>query len=141
MRSVDAHFGRILNLQSLRINNHNLLISSSIDRSIKVGLGNAHSQQPTSRFRCGIWRTFSRNLLLSKTWMSLLKKFKSFLCNWFQEFPTISNAQNFFDASVVWGQHFFVFVALLFFATYTETNNERNKEQKSLSKCFRSNCM
>uniref|UniRef100_A0A915E369 NWD2 C-terminal beta-propeller domain-containing protein n=1 Tax=Ditylenchus dipsaci TaxID=166011 RepID=A0A915E369_9BILA len=36
VRTVDAHFGRILNLQSLNINNHNLLISSSIDRSIKM---------------------------------------------------------------------------------------------------------
>ncbi|KAI1720797.1 nuclear distribution protein nudF-2 [Ditylenchus destructor] len=36
VRTVDAHFGRILNVQALNVNNHNLLISSSIDRSIKI---------------------------------------------------------------------------------------------------------
>ncbi|KAI6183552.1 hypothetical protein M3Y97_00500900 [Aphelenchoides bicaudatus] len=36
VRTVDAHFGRILNLRSLTANSQNILISSSIDRSIKM---------------------------------------------------------------------------------------------------------
>lgn len=36
VRTVDAHFGRILNLRALTVNNSHLLISSSIDRSVKV---------------------------------------------------------------------------------------------------------
>ncbi|KAI6228770.1 hypothetical protein M3Y99_01185600 [Aphelenchoides fujianensis] len=36
VRTLDAHFGRILNLRSVSGGGHNLLISSSIDRSIKI---------------------------------------------------------------------------------------------------------
>uniref|UniRef100_A0AC35FF30 Uncharacterized protein n=1 Tax=Panagrolaimus sp. PS1159 TaxID=55785 RepID=A0AC35FF30_9BILA len=36
VRIVDAHFGRILNLRSVAMQGQNLLISSSIDRSVKI---------------------------------------------------------------------------------------------------------
>lgn len=36
VRVVDAHFGRILSLRSVSNQNYNLLMSSSIDRSIKI---------------------------------------------------------------------------------------------------------
>ncbi|KAI6199667.1 hypothetical protein M3Y96_00651200 [Aphelenchoides besseyi] len=36
VRTIDAHFGRILNLRSVTTSGHNILISSSIDRSIKI---------------------------------------------------------------------------------------------------------
>ncbi|MFH4982415.1 hypothetical protein AB6A40_009124 [Gnathostoma spinigerum] len=36
LRSIDAHFGRILNLCSVTINSADLLISSSLDHSVKV---------------------------------------------------------------------------------------------------------
>uniref|UniRef100_A0AC35GW83 Uncharacterized protein n=1 Tax=Panagrolaimus sp. PS1159 TaxID=55785 RepID=A0AC35GW83_9BILA len=36
VRVVDAHFGRILNLKSVAMQGQNLLISSSIDRSVKI---------------------------------------------------------------------------------------------------------
>ncbi|KAE9547865.1 hypothetical protein FO519_008926, partial [Halicephalobus sp. NKZ332] len=36
VRTVDAHFGRILNLSSVSMGGQNLLISSSLDRSVKI---------------------------------------------------------------------------------------------------------
>ncbi|KAH7715368.1 Protein T05C3.2 [Aphelenchoides avenae] len=36
VRTVEAHFGRILHLRALTVNNSHLLISSSIDRSVKI---------------------------------------------------------------------------------------------------------
>uniref|UniRef100_A0A915AEI7 WD_REPEATS_REGION domain-containing protein n=1 Tax=Parascaris univalens TaxID=6257 RepID=A0A915AEI7_PARUN len=36
LRSVDAHFGRTLNLCALNLNGHNVLLSSSLDHSIKM---------------------------------------------------------------------------------------------------------
>uniref|UniRef100_A0AC35UEM1 NACHT domain-containing protein n=1 Tax=Rhabditophanes sp. KR3021 TaxID=114890 RepID=A0AC35UEM1_9BILA len=36
IRTIDAHFGRILNLKHIQIQSKNLLITSSIDRTIKV---------------------------------------------------------------------------------------------------------